>query len=56
MRVDELVSGVRSDVAIKIFGDDIDYLQEKAREVEKIISSVKGATDLQIEKLPVQAS
>lgn len=51
MRVDELVSGVRSDVAAKIFGDDMDYLQKKAVEVMNIIATVKGATDLQVEKL-----
>jgi len=51
MRVDELVSGVRSDLAVKIFGDDIDYLQRKAEEVQNIIAKVKGATDLQVERL-----
>ena len=51
MRVDELVSGVRSDVAAKIFGDDMTYLQEKAGEVQNIIATVKGVADLQIEKL-----
>lgn len=51
MRVDELVSGVRSDVAIKIFGDDLDTLVKKAEEIEKIISGISGQTDLQVEKL-----
>jgi heavy metal efflux system protein len=51
MRVDELVSGVRADVAVKVFGDDMDYLQDKAREIEEIISTVAGSTDLQVEKL-----
>jgi len=51
MRVDELVSGVRSDVAIKIFGDDLDTLVKKASEIEKIISRIPGQTDLQVEKL-----
>ncbi|MBX9569366.1 MAG: CusA/CzcA family heavy metal efflux RND transporter [Candidatus Obscuribacterales bacterium] len=51
MRVDELVSGVRSDVAVKIFGDDLDVLTEKAAEVEKVLRTVKGQTDLQVEKL-----
>ncbi len=51
MRVDELVSGVRSDVAVKIFGDDLDVLTEKAAEVEKVLQTVKGQTDLQVEKL-----
>ncbi len=51
MRVDELVSGVRSDVAAKIFGEDIDYLQQKAQEVQQLISTVKGVTDLQVERI-----
>ncbi len=51
MRVDELVSGVRSDVAIKIFGDDLRVLQEKAEQIQQIVSSVHGQTDLQVERL-----
>ncbi len=51
MRVDELVSGVRSDIAIKLFGEDKNYLQEKAKEIEKLVSKVKGCTDLQVERL-----
>ena len=51
MRVDELVSGVRSDIAIKLFGDDMDVLTEKAAEIEQVMRSVKGQADLQTEKL-----
>jgi heavy metal efflux system protein len=51
MRVDELVSGVRADVAVKLFGDDMDYLQQEAQKIQKTIGAVKGATDLQIEKV-----
>ncbi|MBS2006776.1 MAG: efflux RND transporter permease subunit [Cyanobacteria bacterium SZAS TMP-1] len=51
MRVDELVSGVRADIAIKIFGDNMDYLQEKAKEIEAVIATVPGAADLQVERL-----
>jgi cobalt-zinc-cadmium resistance protein CzcA len=51
MRVDELVSGVRSDVAVKIFGDDLDTLADLATAVEKVLQTVKGETDLQVEKL-----
>lgn len=51
MRVDELVSGVRSDVAVKIFGDDLPILNEKAGEVEKVLQTIRGQTDLQVEKL-----
>lgn len=50
-RVNELVSGVRSDVAIKLFGEDIEKLTTKAREIEQVIHKVPGQTDLQVEKL-----
>jgi len=51
MRVDELVSGVRADVAVKLFGEDMNYLQEKGGQIENLLSKVNGVTDLQIEKL-----
>jgi len=51
MRIDELVSGVKADVAAKLFGEDMDYLQEEAKEIQRVISTVKGATDLQVEKV-----
>lgn len=51
MRVDELVSGVRSDVAVKVFGDDLGTLAEIAAAVKKVLQTVNGETDLQVEKL-----
>ena len=51
MRVDELVSGVRSDVAVKIFGDDLSVLQKEAAKIENVLQAVRGNTDLQIETL-----
>lgn len=51
MRVQELVSGVRSDVACKIFGEDMQYLQRKAEEIQRVMATVRGVTDLQIERL-----
>ncbi|MCO6176310.1 CusA/CzcA family heavy metal efflux RND transporter [Flavobacterium sp. NRK F10] len=50
MRFNELVSGTRSDVAVKIFGEDLDILAEKAKEVEKAIQNVEGASDIILEK------
>lgn len=50
MRFNELISGSRSDVAIKIFGEDLDILAKKAHEVEKAILNVEGASDIIIEK------
>ena len=46
MRVDELVSGIRSDVAVKLFGEDMTILEEKAAQIEKIMETVRGQTDL----------
>lgn len=51
MRINELVSGVKADIAVKIFGEDLDILSEKAEEVEKVLTSVKGASDIQVEQL-----
>lgn len=51
MRFNELISGVRSDVAVKIYGDDLDVLLETAEQVEAAASSVAGARDLKIEQV-----
>ena len=51
MRFNELLSGSKLDVAIKIFGDDLKVLAEKGSEVEKIIQSIAGVEDINVEKL-----
>ncbi|UCS92086.1 CusA/CzcA family heavy metal efflux RND transporter [Echinicola marina] len=50
MRFNELITGVRADLAIKIFGEDLDILYEKALEVEEAIKDVEGASDIIVEK------
>ncbi|GGZ41906.1 acriflavine resistance protein B [Echinicola pacifica] len=50
MRFNELITGVRADLAIKIFGEDLDLLFQKAQEVEKAIQGVEGASDIIVEK------
>jgi heavy metal efflux system protein len=50
MRFNELITGVRADLAIKIFGEDLDILYKKALEVEKAIQNVEGAADISVEK------
>ena len=50
MRFNELITGVRSDIAIKIFGEDLDYINEKALEVKNLIADVPGASDIIMEK------
>ena len=49
MRVDETVSGVKADLAIKIFGDDFATLNNLAEQVVRLVGSVRGAADPQIE-------
>jgi cobalt-zinc-cadmium resistance protein CzcA len=51
LRVNELISGVRSDVGIKIFGDDLDILQGAANQVQSAITTIPGATDVKIEQV-----
>jgi cobalt-zinc-cadmium resistance protein CzcA len=51
MRVDELVSGVRSQVAIKLFGDDLEMLRVKADEIAREVRQVRGMVDLRVEQV-----
>ncbi|MGN6286664.1 MAG: efflux RND transporter permease subunit [Afipia sp.] len=51
LRVNELISGVRSDVGVKIFGDDLDLLQQVARQVQTAIAGIRGATDVKTEQV-----
>ncbi|MDH5475943.1 MAG: CusA/CzcA family heavy metal efflux RND transporter, partial [Cyclobacteriaceae bacterium] len=51
MRFNELITGVRADLAIKIFGEDLDILHNKAIEVEKAIQNIEGAADIIVEKV-----
>ena len=50
MRFNELISGTRSDVAVKIFGEDLNVLAKKAQEIKKAIENVPGASDVIVEK------
>ncbi len=50
MRFNELISGTRSDVAIKIFGEDLTVLAEKAHQIKNAIEKVPGASDVILEK------
>ncbi len=51
LRVDELVSGVKSAIGIKIFGDDLDVLKQKADAVARVLGKVPGAADVAVEKV-----
>jgi cobalt-zinc-cadmium resistance protein CzcA len=49
MRLDEVVSGIKADVAVKIFGEDARILEQKAEQVLRVLSAVPGAADAQME-------
>ncbi len=46
MRVDELVAGVKADVAVMLYGDDMDTLVRKSKEVERVLRDVPGSADV----------
>jgi heavy metal efflux system protein len=50
-RVDEMVTGVRSDVAVKIFGDDLDRLRQSAEDIARVARGVQGLRDMRIERV-----
>jgi cobalt-zinc-cadmium resistance protein CzcA len=53
-RVDEMVTGVRADVAVKIFGYDLDVLRDKAAEIARVARTVPGASEIKIERVTGQ--
>jgi cobalt-zinc-cadmium resistance protein CzcA len=53
-RVDEMVTGVRSQVAIKIFGDDLDELKRVGDDIARVMNKIRGTQDLRIERLTGQ--
>ena len=53
-RVDEMVSGVRSQVAVKIFGDDLGQLKRLGDEIAALLMGTPGATDLRVERVSGQ--
>ena len=54
-RVDELISGVRADLAIKLFGPDLDVLAQKGREIEALTRRVQGTADVALEQIAGEA-
>ncbi|WP_299519584.1 CusA/CzcA family heavy metal efflux RND transporter [Winogradskyella sp.] len=51
MRFNELITGVRADIAIKVFGEDLDVLSKKGDEIKQLIENVDGAADITVEKI-----
>ncbi|NQE61449.1 efflux RND transporter permease subunit [Caulobacter sp. RHG1] len=50
MRFNELIAGVRGDVAIKVYGDDLDAMTRTAEEIATVLRTVKGAADVKVEQ------
>ena len=53
-RVDEMVTGVRSDIAVKVFGDDLEQLRTIAAQISTVAQGIRGAQDFRIERVTGQ--
>ena len=51
MRFNELIAGVRSDVAVKVFGDDLDQMLEVGEKISSVLESIPGASDVKVEQI-----
>jgi len=51
MRFNELISGVRSDLAVKVYGDDLDQLLASAQDIASVVKQVEGAADVKVEQV-----
>jgi cobalt-zinc-cadmium resistance protein CzcA len=49
-KVDELISGTKSEIAVKLFGDDLEILTEKAGEIAAILATIEGVRDIKVEQ------
>ncbi len=54
MRINEMVSGVRADLGVKLFGDDFDVLVKKGQEIETVLRSIAGSADVNTEQITGQ--
>lgn len=54
MRINELVAGIKTDVGVKIFGDDLEVLKETAEKAEHILKDIKGCADASVEQITGQ--
>ncbi|AUX43417.1 cation transporter [Sorangium cellulosum] len=54
MRLNEMVAGIRADLGVKLFGDDLDTLKQKAREIEAALKKIPGAADVVTEQVTGQ--
>jgi len=54
LRINEMISGVRADVAVKLFGDDLNILKDKAGEIERVLKTIDGNADVNTEQVTGQ--
>ena len=54
-RVDELLSGIKAQIAVKLFGEDLRVLEERGQAIEAVIRSIPGASDVQMERVSGEA-
>ena len=51
MRMNELIAGVRAEVAIKLYGDDLEQLEQVGQQIEKLANRIEGAADVKLEQV-----
>ncbi len=54
MRVNEMTAGIRADLGVKLFGDDLDVLKAKALEIQQLLETIPGAADVSAEQVTGQ--
>ncbi len=54
MRINEMLAGTRQDLAVKLFGDDLEILKTKAEEIRKVMAEIPGVADLAVEQITGQ--
>ncbi|AMV40875.1 efflux RND transporter permease subunit [Planctomyces sp. SH-PL62] len=51
LRINEMVAGIRSDLGIKIYGEDLETLKAKGEEIQKLVTGIRGAADTSVEQV-----
>ena len=54
MRLNEMIAGVRGDIAIKVYGDDLEELRRLGGEVQAVLAGIRGASEASVEQLTGQ--
>lgn len=54
MRINEMIAGIRSDIGIKLFGDDLTLLEQQAEQIATVVRTIPGSADVSVEQLTGQ--